>query len=457
MTRPSWPDEVTAPLTYEQALAYLFHTARYDGRGLKYQHPERSQQRMRELLAALGNPHERFRSIHITGTKGKGSTSAFTESVLRHAGYRTGLFTSPHLHSFRERIRCNGQLIPATDLAELIRELRPFFEEIPDLTVFDKITAIAFQYFALAGVDWAVVEVGLGGRLDSTNVILPEVCGITRISKDHTHVLGNTLEKIAFEKAGIIKPGVPVFISPQRPSAYAVIERVARERGAPLTQVKPVPPAHVPLRGRHQRINAAIALGMLQDLIGRGMLRDDPQALLAGMEHTVWPGRFEALPQPSDHIVPLLVDCAHNVDSINVLLEALEQYYPGQPVTFIFGANRDKALQPILERLLAVSPRIIVVSSHHPKALSPDEICAQLEPLAAAWEKTGRKMTAQMARTMTDALAIGGEITPAGGLMVGTGSVFVVAELREAWQAQYPGVFPPGDWVYEAPGEPSLT
>ena len=445
---------MTAPLTYEEALAYLFHTARYDGRGWKYQHPGRSQQRMRGLLAVLGNPQQRFQAVHITGTKGKGSTSALTESILRHHGLRTGLFTSPHLHTFRERIRQNGQLIPRQDLADLIRSLRPFFEAIPDLTVFDKITALAFQYFAESGVDWAVVEVGLGGRLDSTNVLLPQVCGITRISMDHTHVLGDTLGKIAFEKAGIIKPGTPVYVAPQREEAMAVLQSVAQEREAPLTVVSPVQGVALPLQGRHQQVNAAVALGMVRELTRQGWFSWDEEAVQAGLANTFWPGRFELLPWPDGGVIPLLVDCAHNVDSIQVLLATLEEHYPGRPLTFIFGANRDKALGPILERLLAVSPRLVLVQSRHPKALPTQAILEETAPLTAA---QGGVCAVYPATSMGEALALAQAITPAGGLLVGTGSVFVVAELREAWCQRFPEVFPRQDWVYQAFHEPSLT
>ena len=185
----------TKPLTYEEAIGILFHDARFDGRAPRSNDPEGRLERMRTVLAALGNPQERFRTVHVTGTKGKGSTSAYTESILRHLGYRTGLFTSPHLHSFRERIRVDGKLISQETCAGLIERALPHLETVPDLTVFGRITVIAFLCFAEAGVDWAVVEVGVGGRLDSTNVVQPAVCGITHVSMDHMHMLGDTLEE----------------------------------------------------------------------------------------------------------------------------------------------------------------------------------------------------------------------------------------------------------------------
>ena len=198
-----------ARLSYEESLAWIFRDVRFTGRGRKYDNPERSLARMREVLERLGNPQQRFQAVHITGTKGKGSTSAYSESILRHLGYRTGLFTSPHLHTFRERIRVNGELISRDELAGLVSRVREKMEAVEDLGVFDRITALAFQHFADSGVEFAVVEVGLGGRLDSTNVLLPVVCAITRISMDHMHVLGDTIEKIAREKRASSKRVCP--------------------------------------------------------------------------------------------------------------------------------------------------------------------------------------------------------------------------------------------------------
>ncbi len=179
-------------------------------------------------------------------------------------------------------MRVNGQLIGRDELAALMTRLRPHFEAIPDLSIFDKITALAFQYFADRGVDWAVIEVGLGGRLDSTNVIQPAACGITRISKDHMNILGDTLKKIAFEKAGIIKEGVPVFVAPQHPSAAAVLTSIAAERHAPLHKVEPLTGVPIPLVGRHQQINAAISWGMVQSVARRGLLQFDHERAACG-------------------------------------------------------------------------------------------------------------------------------------------------------------------------------
>lgn len=441
---------------YAAALTYLFKDARYDGRGEKYAHPERCRERMVELMARLGNPHRRFQAVHIAGTKGKGSTSAMAESILRHLGLRTGLFTSPHLHTFRERIRVDGGLMAPHHLVDLVARLRPHFEAIPDLTVFDKITALAFTYFAEQGVDWAVVEVGLGGRLDSTNVLEPTVCGITRIGMDHMHVLGHTIGQIAWEKAGIIKPGVPVYTCPQEPEALGVLLSVARERGAPLHLVEPLHGVVLPLAGRFQEVNAAVAWHMARDLARRRLLDWDAGLARQGLAATWWPGRFEMLPLPPEPQVPLLVDCAHNIDSIQALVDNLAFYFPGRPATFIFGVNRDKDLAPVFPLLLDASPRLVLVTSRHPKARPAADVARALDEFLARHPHLAVPQI-HVARSMDEAIQVAAGWTPPDGLMVGTGSVFVVAELREAWYARYPWLFPEHDWVREAAQEPLLA
>ena len=443
-------------LSYEESLAWIFRDARFTGRGRKYDNPERSLARMREILDNLGNPQQRFQSVHITGTKGKGSTSAYAESILRHLGYRTGLFTSPHLHSFRERIRVNGHLISRDELAVLVSRVRPAMEAVEDLGVFDRITALAFQHFADAGVEFAVVEVGLGGRLDSTNVLLPAVCAITRISMDHMHVLGDTIAKIAREKAGIIKAGVPIFSAPQPEDAAQVLADRAAELNAPLRVVQPLRRAAVPLVGTHQQVNAALAWAMTGSLAERGLIQADWAAAQRGVAETRWPGRFELLPRADDAPFPLLVDCAHNVDSVTLLIATLEQFYPGRPVTFIFGANRDKELGPEMELILGFTKRVVLVQSQHPKATLLADLTAQFAQIVAQRENAA-EIQVLAAPSMSDAILLAGAMTPADGLLVGSGSVFVAAELREAWNRLHPGAFPADDWVHAAADEPVLV
>lgn len=459
-------------MTYEEALAYLFDQADYIQRTAGETPRPPTADRMGPLMQALGNPQTRFQVVHIAGTKGKGSTSALCESVLHHLGYRTGLFTSPHLHTFRERIRVDQGLIPAPALADLMGRLRPIFDQFPDLTVFDRITALAFQYFAEQNVEWAVVEVGLGGRLDSTNVVRPAVCGITSISYDHMDVLGHTLSLIAREKAGIIKPGVPVFTCAQDPEAQVAIQQVALAKDAPLTvtRAKAQPPRN--LIGAHQRVNAGMAQAMMQNLAQRGLIRTDVAALETGIADVHWPGRFELLPVPGDlardlpgtHPAPsqpVLVDCAHNLDSMNRLLETLTHTYPARPVTFIMGAGVNKQVQPMLTALLGQAPRLVLVSSRHPRAMPVDEFMALAATILRAQMPTNgtghRRMDPQVyaGQSMTHALDLAISLTPAEGVVVGTGSVFVAAELREVWASRYPQAFDPTDWVFELIHEPA--
>lgn len=456
---PTSPDPSTLHQAYADALSVIFANAQYsDKGGRKYFDPADGLAPMRALLDRMGNPQRQFHAVHIAGTKGKGSASAFTESMLRSLGQRTGLFTSPHLHSFRERIRVQGELIAKADLVALIDRLRPHFEAVPEATIFDKITALAFQRFADQGVTWAVIEVGLGGRLDSTNVLTPAVCGITRISKDHMNVLGNTLRAIAGEKAGIIKPGVPVYVTPQRPGIRDAFTAKAQAEGAPLHWSAPLPEGiPLPLLGQHQRINAGLAWQMIEEVAERGMLHMDVAAMTAGLSQTRWPGRFEMLPGFDEIAPPILVDCAHNSDSMDLLVRLVRRHLAPRPLTVIFGASRAKDTLGMMKRLLGLTPRMVLVNSQHPKALTTQELWAELEGWLATDPQAGEGLTIQMAPTMQDALTQAAAMTPAGGVMVGCGSVFVAAALRGAWYERHPHLFPPEDWVREAAQEPLIT
>lgn len=449
------PSELHPPFDYQSALSYLFRDVRYEGRGRKYDDPERSLARMVEILERLGRPQDRFGSLHITGTKGKGSTSAFAEAILRQAGYSTGLFTSPHLHTFRERIRINGELLDGERLARLMERLYPHFEAIPDLTVFDRITALAFQHFADEGIEWAVVEVGLGGRLDSTNVLRPAVCGITRISMDHMHVLGDTLEKIAGEKAGIIKPGTAVFSSPQKEEAAHVLVEVAKTQEAPLTFVEPLQALPLPLAGPHQQVNAAVSVHMVRHLAKLGKIQLDERHIAEGLMATRWPGRFERL-NPGLRSEPfILVDCAHNIDSLEILLGALAEHYPGMAPIFLFGVNRDKQLEAMLDRLIEAAAEVILVQSRHPKAMKTQALIELVEDRASGRER--EMLPVHQAASMEEAVELGRRLSGPDRILVGTGSVFVAAELREEWYRRYPNQFPEDDWVVHTGADPVLV
>ncbi len=444
-------------MIYREAIEYLHSLTDYEKRRIERYSPETLDlSRVERLLEMAGNPHRLYPSVHIAGTKGKGSTSAMIESVLRAAGYRTGFYTSPHLHTFRERIRVGAELISRQDVVALVEEFRPLIARIPGITTFEAITAIAFTYFARQGIDILVAEVGLGGRLDATNVLRPEVAVITSLSLDHTYLLGNTLPEIAAEKAGIIKDGIPVVTAPQRPEALAVIEETARTRQAPLTVVgqdwvwEPGPfdlkgqsftfrrigegrddlagEYWIPLLGRHQLENGATALAALQVLLERGF-RLSRAAALEGLRTVQWPGRLEIL--STDPLV--VVDCAHNPYSTEVLREAIREWFPGRRWVLIFGASADKDIPGMMRALLPITDHLIVTRSDHPRSATPVELAD-----IAASVGGGAEIAVNIRRALQRALTLVGPDT---GILV-TGSIFLVAEAREEW-ADHNGQPPP--------------
>ncbi|HTM57471.1 MAG TPA: folylpolyglutamate synthase/dihydrofolate synthase family protein, partial [Candidatus Udaeobacter sp.] len=351
----------------------------------------------RALLGALGHPERSFRAVHVAGTNGKGSTSAVIERVLREAGIRTGLFTSPHLVDFRERIRVNGQWADEARLGERLEHLQSL-PEGRDRTFFEVCTALAFDDFAARGVDWGVIEVGLGGRLDCTNVLHPDVCVITSIGLDHTEILGDTLEKIAAEKAGIIKAGVPVVVADHDPRVRSVIDAVAGEQGAPLlasgdrVSVRELEPnrgrrpvarrieieaepwgrfeALSPLLGAHQLENITTALEALAELHRQG-LRISAEAVRTGLERVRWPGRLEPCPAEPR----LWWDGAHNAAGIAGLCAAWKESLPA-PRAIVLALSRDKDVAAIVRALGAFAPdtRLIATRTRIERALDPAEI-----------------------------------------------------------------------------------
>jgi dihydrofolate synthase/folylpolyglutamate synthase len=416
---------------------------------------------MRELARRSGDPQNDFPSLHIAGSKGKGSTSAMTTAILQAAGYRTGLYTSPHLHTFRERLRIDGQLIPRQRLVDLWEQARPVVKSLPRTTTFEIITLLAFMYFAQEQVDWAVLEVGLGGRLDATNIISPAACAITALSLEHTDLLGDTIAAIAAEKAGIIKPGAPVVTGPQPPEAMAVIERTARETGVPLIRVgedwrwqireqsprglrldiygpdSTITDIELPLTGAHQAVNATVAVALLHSLRARGV-DIPPGTIRQGLARTYWPGRLEMLSeQPA-----ILLDSAHNRDSATRLRNALD-IFPHRRLILLFGVSGDKDITGMLEILGAEADAIILTRSFHPRAADP----ARLAPIV-------RTLFPDKPVILTDVSASGLqralELAGPEDLILVTGSIFVVAAVREAWAALYPRSLPPDDWAHFA-------
>lgn len=440
-------------MDYLESIAYLHSLTDYEVKRVRRYTPEAfSLSRIERLLDALGNPHRRFQSVHIAGTKGKGSTAAMVESCLRAAGYRTGLYTSPHLHTFRERIRVAGDEIERDEVVALVEELRPLVDRRPDLTTFEVITAMGFLYFARSDVELAVVEVGLGGRLDATNVLRPEVAVITSISLDHTYLLGDTLGEIAREKGGIIKPGIPTVSAPQRAEAIQAIEAISRSRDARLIEIRrdwdfDAGPADqqgqtftvrrvtdggspldgeywIPLLGRHQLENAATAVATLNLLREAGL--DVPvQAVEKGLREVQWPGRLEILSQ--DPLV--VVDCAHNPYSARTLRQALEEWFPDRGWVMIYGASADKDIAGMLEALLPISDYTIVTRADHPRAMAPIELADIVADVGG-----GAEVSLNVRKSLDRALAM---MDPDNGLLA-TGSIFLVADLREAW-AQHAG------------------
>jgi dihydrofolate synthase/folylpolyglutamate synthase len=447
-------------MNYSATIAYLHSLTDYEKTRIERYTPETLDLlRVEQLLAALGDPHARFPAVHIAGTKGKGSTAALVESCLRAAGYRTGFYASPHLHTFRERIQVAGHKITREQVVALVEEVRPLIERIPGVTTFEAITAIGFLYFARSEVDVAVVEVGLGGRLDATNVLTPEVSVITSLSLDHTYLLGDTLAEIAYEKAGIIKSGIPAISAPQRAEAIKVLETVSRERHAPLIEVgrdwdyDPGPADFdgqaftarflgdggsgldgeywIPLLGRHQLENGASAIAALHVLRQQGF-RIPNEAVHEGLRDVRWPGRLEILSREPF----VVVDCAHNPYSARVLRRALEEWFPGQRWVLIFGASADKDIAGMLEALLPISEYTIVTRSAHPRAASPIGLADVVASVGG-----GAEISVNMRKSLRRGLTV---MDPGSGLLV-TGSIFLVADAREEWARHTGGPLPDND------------
>jgi dihydrofolate synthase/folylpolyglutamate synthase len=342
-------------LTYSAAVEFLYSLRWF---GAKF-----GLETTRRLAALAGCPQEKLRFIHVAGTNGKGSTCAMLESIYRAAGLRVGLFTSPHLVSFRERIQVNRRLIPETEVVRLVQELRAA-NQANDATLFEFATVMALKYFAEQKCDLVIWETGLGGRLDATNIVTPLASVITNIAFDHTQWLGDTLAKIAAEKAGIIKPGIPVVTATDAPAALAVIEEIAREKNAPLIIVaaKEIESRLAgtfapPLLGQHQKNNAALALatvGILQKQIPVSA-----ENIRAGLATVNWPGRLQLVQKPNGQ--KILLDGAHNVAGAETLRAALEKHFAGIRPVIIFGALQDKQWPHICRLLAPLATEIFTV------------------------------------------------------------------------------------------------
>ena len=450
-------------MRYHDALRYLYHLVDYEKRTLDRLAARNFKlARVAALLDLVGNPHTQFPTVHVAGTKGKGSVAAMLAEVAQVGGLRTGLYTSPHLHTFRDRIQVNRAPISRACFADLVDELRPAIAQVADLTFFEVATVLGFLYFAREAVDVAVIEVGLGGRLDATNVITPLVSVVTSLSLDHTAVLGDSLAAIAREKGGIIKPGVPVVVAPQMEEALDVLLQLASERHAPFVTVgrqwvwdlcgytsagqmlnvkqKGCPSVfdgeyEVALLGDFQRENAAVVLATAATLAVSGYTWANPDTVRTALAHVRWPGRMEVLRRTP----LLLVDCAHNPYSAGLLADSLRTWFPGMAWTLVFGASRDKDIAGMLRRLLPLCDHVVVTKSYHPRAEEPAALAEMCVALGYA--------DVQIVSESQAALALASSLAGADGGVVAAGSVFIAADVREAWAAQEGVMLPWGDWV----------
>ncbi len=434
---------------YGEALDYLYSFIDYEvKRHIRYSPDVISLDRPRRLAAVLGDPYMSYPTIHITGTKGKGSTGATCMTVCQQAGLKTGLYTSPHLQDFRERLRVDGVMIPKDIFVTLMQQIRPAVDTEPDITWFELMTILAFMYFARERVDVAVIEVGLGGRLDATNIITPRVSVITSLSYDHTYLLGNTLADIAREKAGIIKPGVPVVSAPQPPEALAVLEQIAAERNAPLTLIGrdwtytpgtatesgqtfiagpsdgPQREYRTPLLGAHQVINSTVALAAL-DIAARSGLDIPPEAMRAGLAEVDWPGRLEII-RRRPYVV---LDAAHNGASARRLHDALRDLFPHKRLFLIYGASVDKDVASMFEALLPSVDHLTLTQAVHPRAHEPSDLAEIAHQGSAVPEIV---CIASVQDALENALRMAGPDD----LICVTGSLFVVGDVRAMYNLQ---------------------
>ena len=413
---------------------------------------------MRVLLKVLNHPELSFPSVLIAGTNGKGSTAATLASILRASGLKTGLYTSPHLIKLNERIRVNGEPISDDDFASLHAEVDRAAERLVEQqelpwhpSFFEMMTAIAFAHFARERVEIAVLEVGMGGRLDATNVVEPLVSVIADISLDHQKFLGNTVGEIAREKVGIIRPGGVVVTLPQQPGANDVIGNTILDLGAhgvsAVQYVPPVSPAstqylvpstqnnasryqyplqvmgkeilvETPLVGRHQLRNVALAVAAAEELNKQGFSRITPESIERGIRETLWPGRFQVV-APHAGWPEIVLDVAHNPAGAWALRSALSERYDDRPLIFVFGAMRDKAISEMTEILFPLAERIIATRPENPRSASPEEI-------RQAGARTGAEI--EPVAEVRSALDCARQSAGPEGLIVVTGSIYLVGE-----------------------------
>ena len=425
-------------MTYEEALSYI-HSV--DWRGTVF-----GLSRVEALLARFGNPQEKLKFVHVAGTNGKGSTAAMLAAIFEEAGYKTGLYTSPYITRFNERIQVNGTPIPDDALARLTERARALTADMADKpTEFELITALGFTYFFEQGCDIVITEVGMGGRLDATNVIKsPELSIITSIGLDHTAVLGDTLSKIAYEKAGILKPGRPAVFYGDCPEAEAVIRSLANEKGCALTlahhdrmedvrweekgfsfRYAPYGPLFCNLTGTYQIKNTALALTAAEVLSDLGWALT-PEAIRAGLARVGWPGRFEILSRS-----PLVIlDGGHNPQGVTAAKDSLQALYPGKKATVLLGIMADKDVDQVLSILRPVAEQFVTVTPDNPRAMAAPLLAEKLSALGAQ---------ATPAPTVSQGVALALEMTPADGILLALGSLYMSQAIRNCFTDETTG------------------
>ena len=410
--------------------------------------------RMDEFLDRMGNPHRRVPSVHVAGTKGKGSTAALCDSAFHAAGLGTGFYSSPHLHTFRERLRRDCEPVSEEEFAGVVADLWPLrdIDGNDTVTLFEFLTGMAFQCFAQAGADVQTIEVGLGGKLDATNVVDAQVCVITSVSMDHAYILGDTIGEIAADKAGILKPGCTPVIAPQRAEALSSIleacDRVGVEpvligrdvtwesRGSgPRSQQFAVHgllgsyELDIPLLGDYQMENAATAVSAVEAMCRAQGFQMSAETLARGFSNVSWPCRMEIVGRE-----PLVIaDGAHNDYSVDKLLESLPRYFDYDRLVVIAGFSRDKNVDAMSSSLAAAADLLVATQARHPRAMTAPDLTSMVH------EKGGN---AETAAGPGEALVLARDAAGPGGLVLATGSLFLAAEVREAALGIEPEVYP---------------
>ncbi len=450
-------------MNYQEALAYIYGFSDFERGGRYTRNPAENLPREARLLELLGNPQQQYTKTHVAGTKGKGSTSAMIERVLREAGIRTALYTQPDLHTYRERMRVSGRLISEEEMAQLVPEVKAAVEKVqashefgPFIT-YEVSTALALLYFWRQHVQHAIIEVGIGGRLDATNVIEPLVSVIASISFDHMEVLGDTLGKIATEKAGIIKPHGVVVTSAQSPEALLAIARVQQQQQARMLRVGSadgdpaqaevdagrLPPLHyryrlqhregeqqcftvwtptytyadleIPLAGAYQLENATLALATLEQLRERGVYWDE-SALRAGFRAVSWPGRIDVV----GHHPTLVVDGAHNADSMQKLMQAIRATFEPSRLLAVFSVARDKDIAGIVHAL-ADCESVVLTEMHSPRA-------ASIAMLEAVFQEYAPHVHVYTAPDSSQAIELAHHLAGRDDVICVTGSIYLAGE-----------------------------